>query len=179
MSDYYHEAVRTWQQADKNLKLFSECCAFVSNKYTASLADDCGVSVDTIERYRNMYKMYRWLDTHIESERVRKLWEGASVAIWRKCAEFWIRYDLNPDTVLEYLQTGKDSNMTRESFSAHVEEMHNKLPGWLRHLKKAVSYLRKLSGDFKSELPPEFQDEFDELSDRFADLLERAAKVEA
>lgn len=170
MSDYYFEAVRTWQQANRNLKHFAECCANVSGRETAALAADCGLSPDSIEQYRSVYSLYY---RNIESEPVRKLWESAPMHIWRAAVKLQARYNLTDDQTVDYIDTGRE--MTRESFSAHVDERENKLPKWIRVIRDIARSLRR--DDWMTEIPHSLRDEYVEKRDALASVLERIAEA--
>jgi hypothetical protein len=130
--------------------------------------------VDTIEQYRNAYKLFYYLGTHIESEQVRKLWDARPIEIWKSAAKAWGRYDPTPYTLIGYLEDAE--NMSRESFSAHIDEKENKTPKWLRRLKTFARGLRNMGNDWKTEIEPDLRDEFDDWTKQGADLLERIAK---
>jgi len=174
--NYYFEAVRTWQQNDKNLKKFSYLCAMVDGRETASLAEDCGVSVDTIEQYRNAWRLYYMMGGE-ESDPARKLWESASIMLWKKAAQFWGRLDLSIETITDYLETGNEHNMTREQFSAHIDEKENDTPKWIRRLQHAIKFLRPSRNDYKSEMPPHVQKRYDEAVEVFVNELQQIAAL--
>ena len=172
--DYYAEAVRTRGAADKNLKHFAECCANVSNKRTAALAADCKCSPDTIESYRNAYRLAYRLMVEQESEHARKLWEDAPIELWKAAAKLAKQYNLDNETIYEYLTIGNEHGMSRESFSAHVDEKENHVPKWIRSLKQINRLL--LRDDWATEIPYELQDEYRQAKEHFANVLERIAQ---
>jgi len=172
--DWYAEAVRSRKGSDDKLKHFAECCAMVSGERTKDLAADCLCSVDTIEQYRNAYRLFVVLETNIESEQVRKLWEARPIEIWKSAAKIWGRYDLSPQVVFDYIEDAE--GMSRESFSAHVDEKENKTPKWLRRLRGVAKSLCNMGDDWKTEIEPELRDEFDAWTEQGAELLDRIAK---
>jgi len=174
MIDYYVEAVRIWQESNHRLKRFAECCANVDGKRTAALASDCGVSVDTIENYRNAYKLYYSM---CESEPVRKAWKTANAALWVKAAQLKDRLGLTNEKVIEYLIIAKESNMSRETFSAHVVTKEDKTPQWLRRLRWVASKLRPSKDDWKTEMPFEKQERYNKAVEWFTDELKAIAEV--
>ena len=171
--EYYLEAVRAWQNSNKNLKHFAECCYHVSDRATQALAKDCGCSVDTIENYRNAWTLHLELG---ESERVRKAWDSATIALWVKAAQLRQRLEMTPERTFEYLETAIQSNMTRESFAAHVDTKENKTPQWIRRLKAAISHLRPSRDDWKTEMPFELRQRYDKAVSRFTAELEEIAQ---
>jgi len=173
-NDYYIEAVSAWQQANRNLKHFAECCYHVSGTATQALAQDCGCSVDTIENYRNAYTLFIELDGEI-SERVRKFWGQANISLWIKAAQIRIRLYLPLSTIWEYLQTATLEHMTRETFAAHVDEKENDTPKWIRRLKSAIRFLAPSRYDYKSEMPPLLQRRYDQAVAVFVAELEAIA----
>ena len=167
MTDYYRDAVLTWQQANKNLKNFSACCAMVDGKQTAALASDCGLTPDSIEQYRNVYSLYY---RNMESEPVRKLWELAPMHIWRVAVKLQSRYDLTDEQVIEYIETGKD--MTRQSFMAHIECKESTEPQWIRRFRSIGKTLSKMLGDWMTEIPAPKRERFQHAADEFAKALQ-------
>jgi hypothetical protein len=174
-NDYYREAVELSQRIDKDFKRFSFCCAQVSGKRTGSLAADCKMSVATIEKYRNAYALkVRFEIDHRPSERVTKLWNAAPMSLWRKAAELESSLGLSLDKIWDYLETASEYGMTRESFSAHIDEKENHTPKWIRRLQSAIRFLKPLRDDYKgADMPPEIRTEFDRLVAEFATGLER------
>ena len=173
--DYYILAVSAWQQANRSLKHFAECCYHVSDRQTQVLAQDCGCSVDTIENYRNAYTLYTELggDT---SEPARKLWEHSSIALWVKAAQLRIRLSLSTDKILDYLQTASENNMTREQFAAQVDNAENDTPMWLRRLRSAIKFLKPSRDDYKgADMPPEVRERYDKAVEWFVSELEQIA----
>ena len=173
MTDYHREAVETWQQANRNLKHFAACCAMVSGKKTAALAADCGLSPDSIELYRNVYSLYY---RNMESEPVRKLWETAPMHIWRAAVKMQKTYNLTDEEAIEYIHTGKD--MTRESFSAHVDNKENKLPQWVRRFKRLGRTISRMLGDWMTEIPAGKREQFQQAADNFAQELQKIMENE-
>jgi hypothetical protein len=168
-TEYYLEAVRAWQQANKNLKHFARCCYHVSNRETQALAADCGCSVDTIEKYRMAYSLYTELETSAQGG---FLWDSANISLWVKAAQLRQRLDIPLDTVHEYLETAIDHNMTRESFAAHVDGKENKTPIWIRRLRNAIKVLSPSKQDFKSEMRPDLRERYDTAVERFSSELQ-------
>ena len=167
MTDYYLEAVQTWQQANRDLKHFSACCAMVKGRQTSALAADCGLSPDSIELYRNTYSLYY---RNIESEPVRKLWELAPMHIWRAAVKIQNRYALSDSETLEYISEGKE--MTRESFSTHVENKENKEPQWIRRFRSISKKLSSMLGDWMTEIPAGKRERFQIAAENFAKELQ-------
>ena len=183
-NDYYMEAVRTYQEINKNYKHFSECCYRVHNRQTQELAQDCGCSVDTIENYRNAYTLYIEMGGPLiqtegyASEPVRKCWEKANIALWVKAAQLRIRLNLSLNKTWDYLQTASLANMTRESFAAHIDEKENATPKWIRRLQSVIRFLSPSKYDYKSELPPEMQERYDRAVSAFVAELQEIAQAE-
>lgn len=175
MSEYYIEAVHTYQQANKNLKHFAYLCAMVDGKKTAALADDCKCSVDTIEQYRNAYVLRMRMEIELESEHVRKLWESVNIDVWKKAAQLWSRLDLTTSQMSEYLIVADEHGMSRDSFAAHVDEKENKLPKWIRVIRGIARSLRR--DDWMTEIPHSLRDEYVEKRDALASVLERIAEA--
>lgn len=178
-NDYYLEAVATAQELSKKQKHFAECCANVSGKRTQALAQDCGLSVDSIEQYRNTYFLYTTLQDYFRtSERVRKLWETAPFHLWRVAAQLHVRLNLSLDKTLEYLATAGKQRMTREQFAAHVDEKENDTPKWKRRLLSAMRLLKPSKDDYKSEMPPKAQARYEQWISYSARELEEIAEME-
>ena len=173
--DYYSEAVLSRDKSDKSLKHFALCCANVSGSRTADLAADCECSVATIEIYRNVYKLYYEMGVNIESEHVQKLWRDVKIDLWRQAVKHKSRYNLTYQQVMDYLIDGK--GMSRESFSAHIDEKENDTPKWIRRLQHAIKFLRPSRNDYKSEMPPHVQKRYDEAVEVFVSELEQIAAL--
>jgi hypothetical protein len=176
--NYYLEAVSAYQQANKSLKHFAECCYHVSDRETKALAQDCKCSVDTIENYRNAYTLFIELGGET-SEPVRKLWERTNIALWVKAAQLRIRLSLSLPTTQDYLETASRNNMTRESFAAHVDEKENNTPKWIRRLQSVISRLAPIKQDYRSEIPAELQTEFDAALDEFIRRLQKLLEAKS
>lgn len=170
--EYYLEAVRAWQQANRNLKHFAECCAKVSGAQTEALAADCKVSIDTIESYRRAYWLYEELMD--KSERAR-IWEQANITLWVKAAQLRTRFDLSLEKTWDYLEIANDVHMTRESFAAHVDEKENNTPKWIRRLRQAIRFLAPSKNDYKSDMPPELQTRYEQAVTAFVSELQAIA----
>lgn len=177
-NDYYIEAVRTWQQSNKNLKHFAECCAMVDGKRTAALAADCKASVDTIQNYRNAYILYQQLVTNLETSEPARIWDEANVSLWVKAAQLKTRLGLSLEKVFEYLQTANEHNMTREQMAAVVDEKENKVPQWLRRIRHAIRILFPTRDDWKTEMPMEKRTRYEEATGRYVKELQAIAEEE-
>jgi len=169
--DWYAAAVLAKQRADRNLKQFAEACSHVSDRRTAALAADCGCSPDTIERYRAAWNLYQEIGRVAKFRTVRKLWETGSLALWRKAPELRTRYALTLEQTWEYLQTGIEHRMSRDSFSAHVDEKENDTPKWIRRLQHAIRVIAPIRNDYREEMPPDIRAEFDAAVDEFSARL--------
>lgn len=178
MTDHYTEAVRIWQQANKDLKHFSMCCALVDGRRTAFLAQDCKVSVDTIENYRNAYILFQHLQINLETSEPARIWEEANISLWVKAAQLKKRLNLSVAKTFEYLQTASDENMTRESFAAHVDEKENDTPKWIRRILHAVRILKPSKDDWKTEMPIEKRTRYEQATARYVGELEEIAQSE-
>ena len=172
MNDYYLEAVRTWQQSDKNLKHFAECCANVDGTRTLALAQDCKCSVDTIENYRNAYALYYRL---IELPNSSEVWREAHISLWVKAAKLQKVLGLSDEKIMDYLQTASEEGMSRETFAAHVDNKENHIPQWQRRILHVVKLLTGTRHDWKSEMPPELQKRFDEATEIYSTALQQIA----
>lgn len=171
--DWHITAVNAWQNANRNLKQFAEACANVSNHKTAALAADCGCSVDTVERYRNAWKLYQELERE-NFRTVRKLWEDGNIALWRKAPELRARLGLSLEKTYDYLQTGIENGMSRETFSAHIDEKENTTPKWLRVLQRVTDLLRR--DDWMVEMPIEKRERYEQARERFTAELEEIGR---
>lgn len=178
MNDYYIEAVRTWQQANKDLKKFSQCCAMVDGRRTQALAQDCKVSVDTIENYRNAYILYQQIDIELETSEPVRIWDEANIALWVKAHHLKTRLKLSNEVIFDYLKTASEHNMTRESFAAHVDEKENDTPKWIRRIRHAIHVLFPSRNDWKTEMPIEKRTRYDEATARYVEELKEIAESE-
>lgn len=171
MTEYYIEAVRAYQGADKNLKHFAECCAKVEGKRTAALAADCKCSVDTIERYRNAYRLYYMMGVELESERCGSLWKAAPIGVWCAASKLKDEHNLTMAQTLEYIETGK--NMNSKSFSAHVDEKESKIPKWIKRLRSVAKMLK--TGDWMTEMSADNRERYERAVEAFKAELEAIA----
>lgn len=178
MTDYYIEAVRTWQQANKDLKHFAECCAKVHGNKTQALAQDCKVSVDTIENYRNAFILYQQIKIMEETSEPARIWIESNITLWVKAHQLKERLKLSLEKTFEYLQIASVHNMTRESFAAHVDEKENKTPKWIRRIRHAISILFPSKDDWKTEMPIEKRTRYEEATARYVEELREIAETE-
>lgn len=178
MTDYYIEAVSTWQQSDKNLKHFAECCANVDGNRTLALAQDCKCSVDTIENYRRAYRLYYFLEVEIESEPVRKLWQSAHISLWVRAAKLQKSLNLSNAKTMEYLQIASEEGMSRETFAAHVDTKENHTPQWIRRIRHAARILFPAKNDWVEEIPLERRERYRKATDWYISELEAIAEAE-
>ena len=170
--NYYLEAVRAWQNSNKNLKHFAECCYHVSNRETQALAQDCGCSVDTIEKYRLAYTLYTELETSAQGG---FLWDSANISLWVKAAQLRQRLEIPLEKTQEYLSTAVEHNMTRESFAAHVDEKENKVPKWIRVIHDISRKLKR--DDWATEIPHDLRDRYNRARDELAAVLDEIAET--
>lgn len=174
-NDYYTEAVRSYQQANKNLKHFAECCAHLADDRLPSLAVDCGVSQKTVNNYRDAYLLYVELGRNVEA--VSKLWQTGNISLWVKAAQLQTQLNLPSDKIEEYLGIAVDNSMTRESFAAHVDEAENHTPKWIRRLQQAIRFLKPTRSDYKADMPPILQERYDAAVAAFVAELEAIAEA--
>lgn len=174
--DWHLRAVTYWKKANINLKLFSEACYHVENK--EALAADCSCSLRTIQFYAAAWSLYQELLREYGDETVSLLWEQGELSLWRKAPQLRSTLNLSLETIYDYLQTAVQTNMTRESFAAHVDEKENDTPKWIRRIKQAIRFLRPSKQDYKSELPPELQERYERAVDTFVAELQAIAQVE-
>ena len=175
MSDYYTEAVRTWQQSDKNLKHFAECCANVDGRKTLALSQDCKCSVDTIENYRAAYVLYYRL---IEHPNCSEVWQNAHISLWVKAARLQKQLHLSNEKIYEYLQIADEAGMSRETFAAHVDTKENKTPQWIRRIKHAARILFPAKNDWVEEIPLDRRERYRKATDWYIAELEAIAEAE-
>lgn len=149
MTDHYLDAVRFWQDGEKSRKLFAYECAMVDGLQTLALAQDCRVSVDTIEAHRNAWKLFYALD--IESDTSRKLWDGLNISIWIAAARKVNSLPL--DVLRDYLLDALDSGCTVEAFRVMLDNHTRTKPEWTTRLAKVAKLLHKMREDYKSEIP--------------------------
>ena len=125
--DMHHsEAVRLWQEGDQARKLFARECAMVSGRRTQALADDCRVSVDTIENHRNAYRLAYALD--LETSDTNRIWEGAGIALWIAAAKK--RETIPDETLRGYLSDALANGTTAEAFRLLLENHNRTKPEW-------------------------------------------------
>ena len=174
--DYYLEAVRAWQSANQNLKRFAECCYHVKDK--DGLAEDCGVKLRTVQYYAAAWSLYQELLLEYPNATVALMWERGEISLWRKAPELRSQLQLSLAQTKDYLETAIDHHMTRESFSAHVDEKENDTPKWIRRLRSAIKFLSPSKGDYKSEMPPHVQERYNQAVAWFVNELDEIAEME-
>lgn len=167
--EYFFEAVKSWRQANKNLKHFAECCWHVSDRQTLALAQDCGCSPDTIANYRNAYVLF----VELEGYRTRSaVWEKSPIALWVKAAQLRTRLNLSLAKTWDYLQTASEEGMTREQLAAHVDSVENNTPRWIRRLRSAIRFLSPSKDDWKIEMDMGQRERYDRAVIAFVAELE-------
>jgi len=176
--DYYTEAVRAWQNANRNLKLFAKCCAQVNDRQTKALAADCKVKEDTIENYRLAYWLYTEIQgmAHENASEPDRIWEEANISLWVKAARLRTSLKLPLAKAWDYLKTAADEGMTREQLGAHVDEKENDTPHWLRRLRSVIRMLMPARDDWKTELPPEKRERYERAVEQFTAELKAIAE---
>lgn len=165
-----------WQAANRDLKLFAECCYHVSGRETAALAADCGLSVDAIEGYRLAYAL------KIELDGIRagsEVWEKSNISLWVKAARMRRSLGMDLEKIAEYLEVAANEQMTREQFAAHVDEKENRIPRWARRLNTIWKSLQKMNDDYKSEMPPPIRERYERAVKAFAEELEAIMSVDS
>jgi len=178
-NDYYIDAVELSQRIDRDYKCFAFCCAQVSGARTAALAEDCKTSPSSIEKYRNAYALKTRFEIDYKSERVTKLWDSASMSLWRKAAELESSLNLSLEMIWDYLQTASEEGMSRDTFAAHVDTKENKTPQWIRRLKSFIRILSPIKNDYRSEMPAGVRARFDEALNEFIEKIQEIAEAEA
>jgi len=173
--EYYFEAVQAWKNINKYGKHFAECCYHVEDKN--SLAVDCGCSVRTIQYYAAAWSLYQEMVYEFQNETVSLMWEQGEIQLWRKAPELRKQLGLSLEQTKEYLATAISENMTRESFSAHVDEKENKIPKWIRRLQDIARKLRPMKYDWKTEIPVTYRAEFEQATEQYAAVLEKIANA--
>jgi thymidylate synthase ThyX len=173
MSDYYAEAVRTWQGANRDLKHFAECCALVDGHQTAALATDCRLSVDSIEAYRNAYSLYYSFD--VEASETVRMWEQGNISLWLAAAKR--RNSIEPDALKDYLSDAVENGATVEAFRVALDNHNRTKPEWTERLRKLVKTLFKLRTDYKSiDMPPAIRERFERAVQVFEMELQAIAE---
>jgi hypothetical protein len=175
MMDYYASAVQTWNDTNKTFKEFASACALVEGHRTAALAADCRLSVDSIESYRNAYRLYYDLD--IESDTSRKLWEQANISLWIAAAKR--RNSIPLDALRDYLSDAVDNGATVEQFRVILDNHNRTKPEWAERLRKLVKTLFRLRTDYKTELPPTLRERFERAVQAFETELQAIAESES
>lgn len=171
---YYIEAVRTWQDVNRKLKHFAECCYHVSNRETRALAEDCGCSVDTIENYRNAWTLYTELGGE-KSERFGFLWDTASISLWVKAAQMRRKLEIPLERTADYLETAIKEDMTRDQFAAVVDEKENKTPKWARALQSVAAKLSTIEARWVTSMPDDKRERYHKAVRDFQAALEEIA----
>lgn len=175
--DWHIRAVSFWKKANADLKLFSEACYNVDRK--DALAADCKCSVRTIQFYAAAWSLYQELLREYGSETVSLMWERGEISLWRKAPQLRSTLNLSLETTREYLEIAIENNMTRESFSAHVDTKENKTPQWLRRLRSAIRSLSISKDDWKTELPIEKRERYEKAVAWFVAELQEIAERSA
>lgn len=161
MTNHYDNAVSYWDGHNKNLQKFAESCAFVSGKDTARLAAEIRVSPDTVESYRNTYRMYRAILSHIEDPEIDRLWRETNISIWTRAAKIRSASGMSYEKIYGYIATAFAKGMTVERFGVYVEqeERGRYVAKWVRQLitfsKKIKNYF---DGKFMEQVPQDKQE---------------------
>lgn len=173
--DMHHsEAVRLWREGDQARKLFARECAMVSGRRTQALADDCRVSVDTIENHRNAYRLAYALD--LETSDTNRIWEGVGIALWIAAAKK--RETIPDETLRGYLSDALANGTTIEAFRLLLENHNRTKPEWSSRLKRIVRQLFKLRTDFKNEFPAAARERFENAVQAFEREMQEIAQME-
>jgi hypothetical protein len=172
--EYYFEGVIAWQDANKNLKHFAECCYHVPNR--TALAADCKCSPRTVEYYAAAWSLYQELLREY-GETVSRLWEDGEISLWRKSPQLRSTLHLSLEKTYEYIKTAIANSMTREQLAAHVDNAENDTPRWIRRLQSIIRLISPSKWDYKSELPPEVHVRYDCAVAAFVAALEEIAKA--
>ena len=159
MTDYYFEAVRSWQSGNKTYWHFAECAAQVDDRRTAALAADCGVSVDTVEVYRRAYKLFYEMTVNFETSDIYRMREHSNISLWIAAAKRRSHHDLK--TLKDYLQMATDEKMTVEQLRVELDSRSAVKPEWTKRLQGLIKTLFKLRTDWKTEIPATKRDEFE------------------
>ena len=176
MTDYYHAAKSAWQSAENNKWAFAEAAAYVAGIQTRELADDLKISVSTVENYRNAYELYYKLCQRYETSETFTMRDQLYVSIFWVAARAVRKYQLTPDAILEHLRFARDEKLSVDQFGAHVDNVENKTPAWIRRIESIVRTVKKLMDDYKSELPLEKQERAHEIFSTFAKDLQELAE---
>jgi hypothetical protein len=175
MNDHYIDAVRFWNEGEKSKKLFAYECAMVEGRHTLALAQDCRVSIDTIEAYRNAYKLFYAFD--IESDTSRKLWDGANISLFVDAAKR--RNSIHDSALFDYLSDAVTNGATVEALRVVLDNHNRTKPEWTTRLAKLIKTLFKLRTDYKSELPESLRERFENAVHVFELELSAISEVEA
>ncbi len=175
--EYHFEGVRAWQAANKNLKIFSECCYRVKNKQ--ALAADCKCSPRTVEFYAAAWSLYQELLLEYENETVSRLWEQGEISLWRKAPQLRNALHLTLDKTYEYLKIAIEGDMNRDTFAAHVDGKENQTPQWIRRLQSAIRTLLPKDGgrDWMTDMPVPARERYEKLMEYVVSELEAIANV--
>lgn len=159
MTDFYLEAVRAWQGSNRNLWHFAECAAQVSNHQTAALAADCRLSIDTVENYRNAYKLFYRMTVNFEESDIYRMREQTNISLWVAAAKRGKAHDIT--TLKDYIQIAASEGMTVEQLRVELDSRSATKPEWTKRLQGLVKMLFKLRTDWKTEIPGDKRDEFE------------------
>lgn len=169
--EYYIAGVAAAQEISRKSKFFAECCFHVGGRLTLAFSQDCGWSVDTIERYRNAYTLFLEL-----GGAENPTCAGVRLSFRRNAAAFTHRLIFacshTPAQIFDYLRTASENGMTREQMAANVEEIESHIPQWVRRITGVIKSLTKSLTDYKSDLTPEQQEKYQAAVTRFMEDLE-------
>ena len=171
---HYGEAVRLWQEGDQTRKLFAYECAMVDGRRTLALAQDCRVSVDTIENHRNAYRLAYALD--LETSDTNRIWEGVGITLWIHAAKK--RGEISDETLRSYLNDALDNGTTPEAFRVLLNNHNRSNPEWASRLLRIAKYLLNFRRDYKAGLPLTVQERFENAARAFESELEHIAQME-
>jgi hypothetical protein len=173
---HYAAAVISWFAGDKGYKLFAEEAAQVADRQTKALADDCHVSPDTIESYRNAARLRHELEAQVETPEVSRVWQDANISLWIAAAKRRKAFEL--DKLFDCLKDATDNGSTVEQFRVYLDGISKPGAEWERRLSRLVRGFGKLVTDWKTELPPPARERLERLAEHVESELREIAGME-
>ena len=127
-----------------------------------------------MENYRNAYRLYYELAVTTENPIISEVWERANISLWIAAAKRRKNHDLS--TIAEYLQTATDNGMTVEQLRVELDSRSASRPDWVGRLRGLIKTLFKLRTDWKTEIPADKKEQFENWLEGFERWVKELAE---
>ena len=116
------------------------------------------------------------MNTTYELPIISEMWKRANISMWIAAAKRHKHHDIS--TLTEYLQTAMENGMTVEQFRVELDSRSSTRPDWVGRLKGLVKMLFKLRTDWKTEIPANKREEFENWLKGFEKWVKELAEEE-